>query len=132
MAQCSVRPKFAERDRLWEAGDPAYLALSDALQYLGPSHLRSRGKLVLEQNEFLAPSLANGVRHGLADSDRAVYYPPYPIAVVARDSARQRTPGSAPRPPLWSGRAARSPIADTKSALQCEKSCAKPSFFYKT
>jgi len=27
--------KFAERDRLWEAGDPAYLALSDALQYLG-------------------------------------------------------------------------------------------------
>jgi dihydrodipicolinate synthase/N-acetylneuraminate lyase len=27
--------KFAERDRLWEAGDPAYFALSDALQYLG-------------------------------------------------------------------------------------------------
>jgi len=27
--------KFAERDRLWEAGDPAYLALSDALQHLG-------------------------------------------------------------------------------------------------
>jgi 4-hydroxy-tetrahydrodipicolinate synthase len=27
--------KFAERDRLWEAGDPAYYALSDALQYLG-------------------------------------------------------------------------------------------------
>jgi dihydrodipicolinate synthase/N-acetylneuraminate lyase len=26
---------FAERDRLWEAGDPAYYALSDALQYLG-------------------------------------------------------------------------------------------------
>jgi dihydrodipicolinate synthase/N-acetylneuraminate lyase len=27
--------KFAERDRLWESGDPAYYALSDALQYLG-------------------------------------------------------------------------------------------------
>jgi dihydrodipicolinate synthase/N-acetylneuraminate lyase len=27
--------KFAERDRLWEAGDPAYYAVSDALQYLG-------------------------------------------------------------------------------------------------
>jgi dihydrodipicolinate synthase/N-acetylneuraminate lyase len=27
--------KFAERDRLWERGDPAYYALSDALQHLG-------------------------------------------------------------------------------------------------
>jgi dihydrodipicolinate synthase/N-acetylneuraminate lyase len=27
--------KFAERDRLWEAGDIGYYALSDALQYLG-------------------------------------------------------------------------------------------------
>jgi dihydrodipicolinate synthase/N-acetylneuraminate lyase len=27
--------KFAERDRLWEAGGPGYFALSDALQYLG-------------------------------------------------------------------------------------------------
>jgi dihydrodipicolinate synthase/N-acetylneuraminate lyase len=27
--------KFAERDRLWEAGDPESYALSDALQYLG-------------------------------------------------------------------------------------------------
>jgi dihydrodipicolinate synthase/N-acetylneuraminate lyase len=27
--------KFAERDRLWKAGDLAYYALSDALQYLG-------------------------------------------------------------------------------------------------
>jgi dihydrodipicolinate synthase/N-acetylneuraminate lyase len=27
--------KFAERDRLWESGDSAYYALSDALQYLG-------------------------------------------------------------------------------------------------
>ena len=27
--------KFAERDHLWETGDPAYFALSDSLQYLG-------------------------------------------------------------------------------------------------
>jgi dihydrodipicolinate synthase/N-acetylneuraminate lyase len=27
--------KFAERDRLWKEGDPAYYALSDALQHLG-------------------------------------------------------------------------------------------------
>jgi len=27
--------KFADRDRLWETGDPAYYALSDALQHLG-------------------------------------------------------------------------------------------------
>ena len=27
--------KFAERDRLWQTGDPQYYALSDALQYLG-------------------------------------------------------------------------------------------------
>src|SRR5579859_3212218 len=33
--------KFAERYRLWEAGDPAYYALSDALQYLGNVAFRS-------------------------------------------------------------------------------------------
>ena len=27
--------QFAERDRLWQTGDPAYYALNDALQYLG-------------------------------------------------------------------------------------------------
>ena len=27
--------KFAERDRLWQAGNPAYYEISDALQYLG-------------------------------------------------------------------------------------------------
>lgn len=27
--------KFAERDRLWEASDPGYLAVADALQFLG-------------------------------------------------------------------------------------------------
>jgi dihydrodipicolinate synthase/N-acetylneuraminate lyase len=33
--------KFAERDRLWEAGDPAYYAVSDALQHLGNVAFRS-------------------------------------------------------------------------------------------
>ena len=33
--------KFAQRDRLWEAGEPAYYALSDALQYLGNVAFRS-------------------------------------------------------------------------------------------
>lgn len=30
-----IPEKFAERDRLWECGDPGYYALADALQYLG-------------------------------------------------------------------------------------------------
>ena len=33
--------KFAERDRLWEAGDLAYYSLSDALQYLGSVAFRA-------------------------------------------------------------------------------------------
>jgi dihydrodipicolinate synthase/N-acetylneuraminate lyase len=33
--------KFAERDRLWQAGDPDYYALSDALQHLGNVAFRS-------------------------------------------------------------------------------------------
>jgi dihydrodipicolinate synthase/N-acetylneuraminate lyase len=33
--------KFAERDRLWEKGDPAYYVLSDALQHLGNVAFRS-------------------------------------------------------------------------------------------
>jgi dihydrodipicolinate synthase/N-acetylneuraminate lyase len=33
--------KFAERDRLWEAGDPEYYAQSDSLQYLGNVAFRS-------------------------------------------------------------------------------------------
>lgn len=32
--------KFAERDRLWETGDPAYYTLNDALQYLGNAAFR--------------------------------------------------------------------------------------------
>jgi dihydrodipicolinate synthase/N-acetylneuraminate lyase len=33
--------KFAERDRMWEGGDPGYYALSDALQHLGNVAFRS-------------------------------------------------------------------------------------------
>jgi 4-hydroxy-tetrahydrodipicolinate synthase len=33
--------KFAERDALWESGDPGYFALSDALQHLGNVAFRS-------------------------------------------------------------------------------------------
>ena len=32
---CFAPEKFAERDRLWKTGVPAYYALSDDLQYLG-------------------------------------------------------------------------------------------------
>jgi dihydrodipicolinate synthase/N-acetylneuraminate lyase len=33
--------KFAERDRAWETGDPAYLELAEALQYLGSVAFRA-------------------------------------------------------------------------------------------
>jgi 4-hydroxy-tetrahydrodipicolinate synthase len=33
--------KFSERDRLWETGDPAYLELAEALQYLGSVAFRA-------------------------------------------------------------------------------------------
>ena len=33
--------KFAERDRLWENGDPAYYALAETLQHLGNVAFRS-------------------------------------------------------------------------------------------
>jgi haloalkane dehalogenase len=35
-------------------------------------------KLVLDQNGFLARSLEHGVKHGLAEADRAEYFAPYP------------------------------------------------------
>jgi haloalkane dehalogenase len=41
-------------------------------------------KLVLEQNEFLARSLGNGVKRGLSERDRAEYYAPYPDAASRR------------------------------------------------
>ncbi|RYZ04375.1 MAG: haloalkane dehalogenase [Myxococcales bacterium] len=45
--------------------------------------LRTAGQgeaMVLERNEFLAKSLENGVKSGLADADRAAYYAPFPDA----------------------------------------------------
>ncbi|NTX11755.1 haloalkane dehalogenase [Myxococcus sp. CA056] len=41
-------------------------------------------KMVLEQNEFLARSLANGVKTGLTESAREAYYAPYPNAASRR------------------------------------------------
>jgi haloalkane dehalogenase len=35
-------------------------------------------RMVLEQNEFLAKSLGNGVKRGLSERERAEYYAPYP------------------------------------------------------
>jgi haloalkane dehalogenase len=43
--------------------------------------LRTKGvgeAMVLERNEFLARSLENGVKHGLREEDKSVYYAPYP------------------------------------------------------
>ena len=41
-------------------------------------------QMVLERNEFLGRSIENGVKHGLAEPDRAVYYAPYPDAASRR------------------------------------------------
>ncbi|MFT3765186.1 MAG: haloalkane dehalogenase [Minicystis sp.] len=57
----------------WSAFPPQGAELFRALRTPGAGE-----KLVLEQNEFLARSLTNGVKHGLSDADRAVYYAPYP------------------------------------------------------
>jgi haloalkane dehalogenase len=40
--------------------------------------------MVLERNEFLARSLENGVKSGLSDGDRAIYYAPFPDAASRR------------------------------------------------
>ena len=58
--------KFAERDRLWEAGDPAYYALSDALQYLGNVAFRDAG------------SRLQTLGGGVSASDRANSHGPGP------------------------------------------------------
>jgi haloalkane dehalogenase len=41
-------------------------------------------QMVLEENQFLARSLAHGVKSGLSAEDRAVYYAPYPDAASRR------------------------------------------------
>jgi haloalkane dehalogenase len=41
-------------------------------------------QLVLEENQFLARSLENGVKRGLSEAERAVYYAPYPTPASRR------------------------------------------------
>jgi dihydrodipicolinate synthase/N-acetylneuraminate lyase len=77
--------KFAERDRLWATGDPAYYALSDALQHLGniafrepvPAYkhsaavfLRLTGKIPSDQPHPKNPRRPNWEREILLDCAR--------------------------------------------------------------
>jgi haloalkane dehalogenase len=41
-------------------------------------------KMVLDENQFLARSLENGVKRGLSEDERAVYYAPYPDPISRR------------------------------------------------
>jgi 4-hydroxy-tetrahydrodipicolinate synthase len=74
--------KFAERDRLWAAGDPDYWALSDALQYLGnvafqapvPAYrhaaaifLHMTGKIPTDLPHLGAPTRPEWIRDALRD-----------------------------------------------------------------
>jgi haloalkane dehalogenase len=56
----------------WRHWPPQGAQLFKALRAPG-----SGEKMVLEENQFLARSIENGVKSGLADADRAVYYAPY-------------------------------------------------------
>jgi 4-hydroxy-tetrahydrodipicolinate synthase len=55
--------RFAERDRLWAAGDPSYLELSDALQHLGnvafrapvPAYKHSAAVFLHQQGRISSP-----------------------------------------------------------------------------
>jgi haloalkane dehalogenase len=60
------------RGMSWSDWSPQGAELFRALRTPGVGE-----RMVLEQNEFLARSLGNGVRHGLSDADRAVYYAPF-------------------------------------------------------
>ena len=81
--------KFAERDRLWEQGDSAYYALSDALQHLGnvafrppvPSYkssaaifLRLLGRIPSARTHPLSPSRPAGEADILRDCARRLGY----------------------------------------------------------
>ncbi len=57
----------------WSDWPPAGAELFRALRTPGIGE-----KLVLEENAFLARSLEHGVKRGLAQSDRDVYYAPFP------------------------------------------------------
>jgi 4-hydroxy-tetrahydrodipicolinate synthase len=56
--------RFAERDRLWESGDPGYYAVSDSLQYLGnvafrapvPAYKHSAAVFLHSTGRFPTPS----------------------------------------------------------------------------
>jgi haloalkane dehalogenase len=56
----------------WTAWPPAGAELFRALRTPGVGE-----KIVLDDNQFLARSFANGVKRGLTDEERAVYYAPY-------------------------------------------------------
>jgi haloalkane dehalogenase len=56
----------------WSEWSPRGTELFRALRTPGVGE-----KMVLEANEFLARSLANGIKRPLADEERAAYYAPY-------------------------------------------------------
>lgn len=60
------------RPMSWSEWSPRGAELFRTLRTPGPGE-----KLVLESNQFLDRSLANGVRRGLHEDERAAYYAPY-------------------------------------------------------
>ena len=63
----------------WQEWSPRGAELFRALRTPGVGE-----RMVLEENQFLARSLANGSRRRLADDERAAYYAPYPDAASRR------------------------------------------------
>jgi len=61
------------RPMQWSEWSPEGAELFRALRTPGVGE-----RMVLEQNQFLARSLAHGVKRGLTDEERAAYYAPYP------------------------------------------------------
>jgi haloalkane dehalogenase len=61
------------RTMQWSDWSPQGAELFRALRTPGVGE-----KMVLEQNAFLARSLEHGVKRGLSDAERAVYYAPFP------------------------------------------------------
>jgi len=63
--------KFAERDRLWETGDPAYYALSDALQYLGNVAFREPVPAYKHSAAVFCTSLEDSFRSDTSEKSEA-------------------------------------------------------------
>lgn len=63
----------------WSEYPPQGVELFRALRTPGVGE-----KMVLEENAFLAKSLANGVKTGLSEEARAAYYAPYPTPASRR------------------------------------------------